>query len=244
MIRFYRSLVILYSFLKFGIGAGIISFFIFPYIKLTIPKERQMFAYANVIHKAWQYFTQSIQDNGLLNITFQNKDVLENLSGKIVVANHPTFIDIIVLISAIPNAVCLAKKETLKNPLFRNIVKSVYIINDIDLELLKKESDALLKKGFNIVIFPTGTRTKPDEELKLHKGSAVISLNSNAGIIPVKITTDYPFLQKGQPIYDIGDRVVHFNLEVKEEISPENFSRLPEIKARKALMDRIKFAIQ
>ena len=90
---------------------------------------------------------------------------MANLSGKIIVASHPTFIDIVILIGLIPNSTCLAKKDTLKNPLFRNIVKSIYIINDIDLDDFKTETDKFLKEGFNIIIFPTGTRTKPDEDI-------------------------------------------------------------------------------
>lgn len=240
MIRFYRSCLILFCFLLFGAGAGIISFFIFPYITLTVSKERRKFAYANVIHSTWKFFKNFMQKIGLIKITCNNDELLSNLSGKIIAASHPTFIDIVVLIGSIPNSTCLAKKDTLKNPLFRNIVKAIYIINDIDLDEFKAETDKFLKEGFNIIIFPTGTRTKSVEDVKLHKGSAVISLNSRAGIIPVKIITDYPFLQKNQPIYDVGDRLINYNMEVKEEILPQNYSHLSDIKARKEIMDAIK----
>lgn len=244
MTGFIRLIKVLFSFLLFGSGAGVISFLIFPYIKLTVPKDKQISEYANIVRSSWRFFINLIQKLDIVKIHYNNRAKLNNLSGKIVVASHPSFIDIIILISEIPNSVCLAKKDTLKNPLFRNIVKSVYIINDIDLDLLKAESEQLLKQGFNIVIFPTGTRTKPYEKLKLHKGSAVISLHSNAGIVPVKITTDYPFLQKGEPIYNVGKKPVNYFIDIKEEISPEAFSHLPDIKARKEIMEQVKKAIQ
>ncbi len=240
MIRLYRSFLILFCFVFFGFGAGVISFFIFPYITLTVPVEKRKFAYAEVIHSSWKFFKNFLQKIKLIKVNCNDEERLANLSGKIIVASHPTFIDIVILIGLIPNSTCLAKKDTLKNPLFHNIVKSIYIINDIDLEDFKAETDKFLKQGFNIIIFPTGTRTKPDEDVKLHKGSAVISLHSNAGIVPVKITTDYPFLQKQQPIYDIGDRIINYNVEVKEEILPQNFAGVSDIKARKEIMDIIK----
>ncbi len=240
MIRFYRSCLMVLCFTIFGIGAGIISFIIFPYISLTIKKENRKKAYANTIRSSWNGFKNFFQKIGLVKVCCKNPEKLENLSGKVIVANHPTLIDVIILISLIPNSVCIAKKETLKNPLFRNIVQSIYITNDTDLETYKTEADKFLKKGFNIVIFPSGTRTKPDENFKIHNGSAVIAINSNTEIIPVKITTDYPFLQKHQPIYDIGEHQVNFYIDVKNPINPANFQDISEIKMRKHINNKIK----
>lgn len=240
MIRFWRSCQIVFCFILFGLGAAVISFIIFPYISLTKPKEKQKKYYAEVIHTAWHWFQRDLQRIGLIKINIANSERLNNLSGKIIIANHPTFVDIVILIGLIPNSTCFAKKETLKNPFFRNIVKSIYIINDIDVEKLKTDTDKFLKEGFNIIIFPSGTRTKPDEDFKVHKGPALISLNSNAEIVPIKITTDYVFLQKGQPIYDIGDKTVNYNLDVKLSINPSDYADLGDIKARNHISQLIK----
>ena len=200
MIRLWRSFLGVLSFSVFGLGAGVISFVIFPYIYFVWPENEQKKAYSEVVHRAWNFFIRLLIKIKIIDIEIPDKEKLKNLSGKIIVANHPTFIDIVILIGLIPNSTCLAKKATLKNPFFRNIVKSIYIINDIDLEKLKEDSAKYLSEGFNIVIFPSGTRTKQDEDFKIHKGPAAISLNSGAEIVSVKITTDIPFLQKGVQI--------------------------------------------
>ncbi len=240
MIRILRSLLAIFCFILFGTGAGVISFVIFPFISLTKTKEKQKEAYSEVIRKAWSFFAWVLSFTGVLNIHVSNREEFQNLSGKIVVANHPTFIDVVILISMIPKSTCLAKKETLSNPLFRNIVKSIYIINDIDPDKLKLDTDRYLKEGFNIIIFPSGTRTKPGEDFKIHKGPAAIALNSGVEILPVKIKTDYPFLQKGQLFCDLGERVINYTVETGEIINPADFTALPEIKARNAISDLIK----
>ena len=240
MIRFFRSCLIILCFILFGIGAAIISFVIFSCIALTRPEEKRKYLYAEVIHKAWNWFIRDLQRIGIIKINVSDMERLKNLSGKVIVASHPTFIDVVILIGLIPKSTCLAKKETLKNPLFRNIVKSIYIINDIDFEKLKADTDRFLKEGFNIIIFPSGTRTKPGEDFKIHKGSAAIALNSNSGIIPVKITTDYPFLQKGRPVYDIGEKYVSYYLEIKPQIDVNKYSDMPRIKARNFICAQIK----
>ncbi len=240
MIRLWRSFIGVLGFTFFGFGAGVISFIIFPYIHFFLPENKQKKAYSEVVHRAWNFFIRLLIKIRLVNIEISDKDKLRNLSGKVIVANHPTFIDIVILIGLIPNSTCLAKKATLKNPFFRNIVKSIYIINDIDLEKLKEDSAKYLSEGFNIVIFPSGTRTKPDEDFKIHKGSSAIALNSGVEIIPVKITTDIPFLQKGQLFCDMGAKTAEFKLEVKEPINPKDYANLPEIKARNAISEKIK----
>lgn len=240
MIRVLRSLLAIFCFILFGTGAGVISFVIFPFISLTKSEDKQKEAYSEVIRKSWSFFAWVLSFTGVLNIHVSNREEFQNLSGKIVVANHPTFIDVVILISMIPKSTCLAKKETLSNPLFRNIVKSIYIINDIDPDKLKLDTDRYLKEGFNIIIFPSGTRTKPGEDFKIHKGPAAIALNSGVEILPVKIKTDYPFLQKGQLFCDLGERVINYTVETGEIINPEDFTALPEIKARNAISDLIK----
>lgn len=240
MIRVSRSLLAIFCFILFGTGAGVISFVIFPFISLTKSEDKQKEAYSEVIRKSWSFFAWVLSFTGVLNIHVSNREEFQNLSGKIVVANHPTFIDVVILISMIPKSTCLAKKETLSNPLFRNIVKSIYIINDIDPDKLKQETERYLKEGFNIIIFPSGTRTKPGEDFKIHKGPAAIALNSGAEILPVKIKTDYPFLQKGQLFCDLGERVINYTVETGEIINPADFTALPEIKARNAISDLIK----
>ena len=240
MIRLWRSFLAVLCFSLFGLGAGVISFVIFPYIHFFIPENKQKSSYSEVVHKAWRFFIKLLIKVRIINIEFPEKEHFENLSGKIIVANHPTFIDIVILIGLIPKSTCLAKKATLKNPLFRNIVKSIYIINDIDPEKLKENSAKFLSEGFNIIIFPSGTRTKPGENFKIHKGSAAIALNTMAEIIPVKITTDVPFLQKGQLFCDMGGKTVKFTLEAGRTITPADFANLPEIKARNAISEQIK----
>ena len=240
MIRVLRSILAIFCFTLFGAGAGVISFIIFPFISLTKQEAKQKEAYSEVIRKSWSFFSWIMSVTGVLKIHTADKEKFQNLSGKIVVANHPTFIDVVILISMIPKSTCLAKKETLSNPLFRNIVKSIYIINDIDPDKLKQETERYLKEGFNIIIFPSGTRTKPGEDFKIHKGPAAIALNSGAEILPVKIKTDYPFLQKGQLFCDLGERVINYTVETGEIINPADFAALPEIKARNAISDLIK----
>ena len=118
-----------------------------------------------------------------------------------------------------------------------NIVKYLYIINDVDLDEFQNETKEALENGFNIVIFPTGTRTLPDEELKIHKGSAQIAINANVDIIPITIKTDYPVLIKNHFPLDVNNKTITFEITKKDNIKISDYktSDITDIKLRKAL---------
>ena len=239
MIRFYRSIKVCIGFFVFGAGSFLLSFIIFPCIYMFVKKEKQSEYFSSTIRRTWRFFTNFLINLGVIKLNV-NQEAFQKIEGKIVVANHPTFIDIVILIGLLPKSICLAKKDVLKNPLFRNIVKAIYIVNDVDVEKFKENCDKFLKKGYNIVIFPTGTRNRPSEEVKIHKGFATIAINSKVDIIPVKIECDTKFLTKGQPFYDGGNKVVNYEFKISDKVSVNDFNETDEIKLRNKISKKIK----
>ena len=149
--------------------------------------------------------------------------------------------DILILIGIYDNSLCIAKKELLNNIFLKNIIKNVYIPNNIELDEFKNICTKTLNDGYNIIIFPTGTRTVEGEEIKIHKGSAAVQIASGADILPVKIVCDYPFLQKGKPIYDAGEKVITYSITQLEPIKLSDFNETSEIKLRNTICEKIKF---
>lgn len=234
--KLLRSILVLLEMILFALGALFIGCVLFPVLSV-LKKDKKVFA--KIIHDSWNFFIKVMEKSGIIKVNVNGN--LSEIKGKIVVASHPSFIDIILLIGNMPQSLCLAKKSILKNPIMRNIVKSLYIINDIDPEEFKKSATEALKEGYNIVIFPTGTRTLPDEEIKIHKGAAQIAIASKVDIIPVKIETDYPFLIKNHFPLDANDKTVNYTLTIQEPIRLSDFdSNLSEIKLRNQISQQIK----
>ncbi len=238
--KFYRSFLVLIEICIFGTGALIIGCLIFPTLSLFVKEQNRREYFSNIIHSSWKFFIDIMQKTGVINVNIEGD--LSNIKGKIVAASHPSLIDIILLIGQMPKSLCLAKKELLKNPVMHNIVKSLYIINNIDPEIFKKNATEALKDGYNIVIFPTGTRTLPDEHIKIHKGAAQLAIASGTSIIPINIKTDYPFLIKHHSPLDAGSKTVNYYLKVMPEINPQNYMDTTdsEIKARNHISEKIK----
>ncbi len=237
MIRFIRGLIVIMLFAFFGAGSLILSFILIPVGGIFIKGRKKREYFSHFIHKLWAWYTGVLISVGLIKI---EKNNVEQMKGKIIVATHPSFIDIVILIGIYDNSLCLVKKEILNNFFMKNIVKNVYIPNNVELDEFKDICKAALDDCYNIVIFPTGTRTVKGEDLKIHKGAAALQIDTGADIIPVKIECDYPFLQKNRPVYDAGDSVITYTITQLEPIKLSQFSEKSEIKLRKEISEKIK----
>lgn len=238
--KFFRSFIVLVEICIFGIGALIIGCIIFPVLSIFIKRKNRRKIFSEIIHLSWNFFIRLMKITKVINIHLNEK--LSKIRGKIVVASHPSLIDIVILIGQMPKSLCLAKQELLKNPVMHNIVKSLYIINNIDPEIFQKNAMEALSEGYNIVIFPTGTRTLPNEPIKIHKGAAQLSILSGINITPINIKTDYPFLIKHHSPLDAGEKTVNYHLKIMPEINPKDYLEEPnnEIKARNHICEKIK----
>ena len=248
MKKLFRSFVVVFSFAFFGLGSVGLGLIAIPLMSLFIKKENRRKVFCTLVHNLWAFFTDFLQVTGSVkfNITKEQRDFLTNLKGKIIVANHPSYIDIVLLIGLIPNSLCVVKSEIKKNPVMSNIVKSTYLVNDEKNDTLKEEAKQALDNGYNVIIFPTGTRSEEGTKLKLHSGAASAAIYANAEIVPLHITCDYKFLAKNQKIYDAGEKPITYTITVNEEINVKDYTEqdLTKIQMRNRINSTIKERIQ
>ncbi len=243
MIKLIRSALVIFCFAFFGIGALIISFIIFPLIKLFVPVKRQKDCFAFVIRKSWRFFIWMIESLHIVKINISDKEKLQSIHNKVIVSTHPSFIDIIMLIGLIPKSVCFAKKELMHNIWMKNIIKNIYISNGLELEEMKAVTKEYLDNGYNVIIFPMGKRHKRDEYPKIRKGAAVVALNANKNIVPIRMYTDYDFLQIGQSVCDAGDKIINYYIEPMEEINIQDYVTNDEIETKKNITTSVANAL-
>ena len=228
--RKIRSAMVFISFFVFGCGAVLLNFFVFPFIK------NNKILCSDIIHYAWKFFVNFMIMLGLFKLEIKKLSKIEN---KIIVATHPSFIDIVILIALIPHSTCFVKKELAHNPILKNLVNSIFITNEVDLDELKSKSKEMLDMGFNVIIFPSGIRHRRNEFPKIKKGASLVALNSNKNIIPIKFFTDYDFMFINQPFYEVGEHRVTFEVEQMPEINVQDFISDSEIVSKKKITQQI-----
>lgn len=228
--KYIRSILAVFCFFIFGIGAVILNFLLFPFIKNN--KE----LCSDIIHNTWKFFVNLMMFLKLFRLDVKKLEKIEN---KVIVSTHPSFIDIVILIALIPRSTCFVKKELAHNPILKNLVTSIFITNEVELDELKSESKKMLDRGFNVIIFPSGIRHRRDEFPKIRKGASLVALNAGKNIVPVKVFSDRDFLFINQPFYAVSDRCVNFEIEQMREINIADFIGESEIITKQRLTHKI-----
>lgn len=221
--RFLRSCVTGFCFALFGLGSISLGTGLFPLLFL-LPQKNRHRVMLTLNRWAWRIFVEFVSVLHMISVRLENEAVLRETRGSIVVANHPTLIDVVLLLAYTPHTVCVVKGALLKNVFMRGVVRMVHLCNDLPSNIFVEKAEDVLSRGYNILIFPEGTRTVPGKKSTLHRGAAQLALFAGTDIVPVKISVSPPILGKHQPWWDLSDRRVKFVLTVLEPISPQPFA--------------------
>jgi len=203
-----------FGFSVFGLGGLILTLIVFPLINLVVPVKSRVRVARKVVSQTFRFFIALIDFLGIFDFDLAEAErFLADQKGKVIVANHPSLIDVVILISIVPHADCVVKKELWKNPFLKGVVKAAnYIKNDENPEILLESCRKSLEKGYSLVIFPEGTRTKPGQSVKLQRGASNIALRCEADVVPVVIECHPTTLTKNEPWYKIPERKAQFSV--------------------------------
>ena len=107
-----------------------------------------------------------------------DREALARLGGTraVIVANHPTLLDVTVLLAYVKQASCVVKHSLWRNPFLSVALRAAGYIPSNDPEQLLRDCDAALERGESLIVFPEATRSVPGEPLRLHRGAATIAL--------------------------------------------------------------------
>ena len=96
----------------FGIGGAFLGGIILPVIKFTSSDAEQgKYRAQYIIHLSFRLFVFMMGAFGLLAYKFQNIDLLENDKGCLIISNHPTLIDYVVIVSKLKRCDTIVKKK-------------------------------------------------------------------------------------------------------------------------------------
>jgi 1-acyl-sn-glycerol-3-phosphate acyltransferase len=203
------------AFVLFGAASMAMSFVLVPLLHLLpggaparIRRTRRLIAASfNALIRALTLF-------GVMRLTVIHGERLKNAGPMLVLANHPTFLDVVVLIAHMPNANCVVKSALWRNPFFGSVVRAAgYVRNDDSAEVVDA-CVASFEQQSPLLIFPEGTRSVPGRPLHFVRGAAHIALRSGTALLPIVMRCDPPTLGKGQPWYRIPPRAFHITVDV------------------------------
>ncbi len=148
----------------------------------------------------FRMFLGAVRMSGLVRCDLSGLDALRNERGVMIVTNHPSLIDVVLIASRLPRSVCILKAELLDNPLLGGGARMAGYLRNDSAGTLVRRSVATLQAGNQLLIFPEGTRTATPPVNAFKDGCGLIARKAAVPVQTVFVETDSPFLGKGWPL--------------------------------------------
>jgi len=223
LINYYWRLVATGAcFAVFGLGGFALWALLFPVLSV-FPGGRRSERIRWVIHKSFGVFLWLMETVGIMRMEVEGGEKLRDCQGALVLANHPTLIDVVALVSLMPVASCVVKQALWMNPFLGGVVRAAGYISNSDSDSLIDDCACDLQSGKPLIIFPEGTRTRLGQPLGFQRGAAYIALRSGVPVIPVLIDCTPRTLTKCKKWYQIPPRRFHLRIRVLDQVSAERW---------------------
>ena len=232
--------------LWFGLGAIFLAIFVFPFIRLFTlhKKDFGIIARAYVSH-TFRVFLRNLHLCRTSMLQVEDKQAFRDIHSKIIIANHPSLLDFVYIMSLVPNSTCIVRGGLTHTPL-RGVIKQAYITNTTDFDDVLVECKKLTDKGCNVIVFPEGTRSPRIGRNNYKKGAARIALYCGCDVQPMFIGgSDKYGLGKHDPLwsYNHVEKYV-YDIKMLPVIPIGQFKELSDTIAAKHLTEEMEKVIR
>jgi 1-acyl-sn-glycerol-3-phosphate acyltransferase len=168
----------------------------------------------------YRMFWAIARASGMLRLEADVLDALRDEPRLIVVANHPSMLDALMLLARLPRGACIMKASLMRNVFLSAGARLArYVSNDSPLNMVRAAVHDL-KRGGQLLMFPEGTRTTQAPLNPFRPGFTLIAKLARAPIQTVFIDTDSPYLGKGWPLWRLPPLPIVFSVRLGERFAP------------------------
>ncbi|MEP7170865.1 MAG: 1-acyl-sn-glycerol-3-phosphate acyltransferase, partial [Bacteroidota bacterium] len=217
-VSLYTFIISVIEFSYFVVGCSLFYLIGLILISLPLPKKKKR----ELMNVCISFFAMTVLYISLhVRKQFFDKQNLDTKNPSVIIANHSSFLDILLMIMLHPKIIILVKDWVYNSPLFGYFVRYAgYIYTETGTKQNLEEIKKRIADGYSIVIFPEGTRS-PDGEIKrFHKGAFYLSQELKLDITPVLIHGASYVLPKGEFLVSHGE----LNLKILPRIKYEDKS--------------------
>lgn len=233
----YRAAATGFCFAVFGIVSLAAGATLFPLIGLTAADADTSRRRAQRLAHLWfGTFSRLMAATGAIRYEIRGAEKLRQ-PGVMIVANHPSLIDVVLLLGYLPEVDCILKAAIFRNPFMKWPARWLGYIAQHSPDQLFDDAQMAMKKGHALLVFPEGTRSVPGQPIRMGHGAARMAVEAAATILPVAIRCTPPHLFKHQPWWRPPVTRPHYVLTVGEAYPARRFldeaDGVPSVAARR-----------
>lgn len=186
-------------FLAFGAGCILVTLMIVPLSLLPAGRKRKSLWISYLMH----YVCRMIIASAVSLKFVRDNPYGEDFSrGGILIANHQSFLDIIMLLALTPKMVMVTNSWVWHSPLFGRLIRYAgFVCTESGHEDALARVEEKLSEGYIVAIFPEGTRSEDGKIHRFHNGAFMMAEKTVADIIPVVIYGNWRAIPKKRPFY-------------------------------------------
>jgi 1-acyl-sn-glycerol-3-phosphate acyltransferase len=221
-------------FVGFGVGAFLLGAIVLPLVSAAVRgRDRRLRRCQRIVQASFRLFLNSMRALGLVD--FETRGGLRLPDHPVViVANHPTLIDVTAIVALFGPLCYLAKRSLFLNPLLGPLL---YFCGQIpgggrtlydNVAVIDRALDRL-RHGHSVLLFPEGTRSPPGELLTFHSGAFEIARRAGVPLLPLLLRAEPPALYRGLAWYEIPRHMVRMQVELLPEVDPSSAGSAREL---------------
>ena len=233
LVRWLRVGLAGLAFLGFWVGASLSATIVLP-LCLFANRRSSRFDRAAAcqrwIQRTFVFLHDYMRWCGLLHFDPRKVDRSVPAAGFVLVANHPTLVDVAAVSAVFGRLTCVAKSPLFRSPVIGHILRACAYVDGGGSDpfsgaLVVGQAVERVSGGMPVLIFPEGTRSPEDGLHPFKQGAFEIACRANVPVVPVLIRCTPPALGKGRPWYDIPRRTAQFTMTPMAPLWPRNFGR-------------------
>jgi 1-acyl-sn-glycerol-3-phosphate acyltransferase len=181
-------------------------------------REAAELAAQRCLHRTAALYMRILDRAGIVHLHAIDLAPLQRNGPHLIVANHPSLIDFVVMCSIMPQADCIVSPTRARSPVLRGLIRAAGHVRSDAGPTLVRECAERLARGRSLVVFPEGTRSPVGALGPFQRGAAHIALRVGCELRPLVIRCNPPALHKRWKWYDLPDHPIDVTVQLRDVI--------------------------
>jgi 1-acyl-sn-glycerol-3-phosphate acyltransferase len=222
--RAFRVTLVVSAFAWFWGGAFLLSWFVLPLVALFGGWTRvsRVRACQSVVHGSFRVFHAYMRVLGLLDARVLGAIPRRPGGGAVVlVCNHTTLVDVTAILAAHPHTSAFAKGPYVGSVVVGPLLRLAGYIPGTSGALFTAIDR--LRDGFDVLIFPEGTRSPPHGLNPFQRGAFEIACRADVPVVLLLSTCEPSALTKDRAFWDQPDKIAVLTIRPTVLLEPRDF---------------------
>lgn len=216
-------------FFLFFCGSPFIALVVFPLQRLLSGAEAYRRRCTHLLHLGMALIAKLARAAGIW--TFRDPqlpDGVDKAGPFVLISNHPTFIDMIVLLGAFPGLTCVTSGRWSRHWALGRLLRSTNYLPGPGSG--RPESEDMLgsmvrhlKAGHPLLVFPEGQRSKREQLRRFRRGAFEAAARAGVPLVPLFLGIDRPYLTKEVSIWRPPTPSPEYSFDWFDVLDPTDF---------------------